>query len=458
MSDAAGDDGGGANDPALNLLERALAADPKDAAAHRAMARAREDRGDALAGLAHLIAAQTLEAHAAGLPAGSTVELCKVATGYFMKGDQASAERWYRLVLLLDPDVAAAHQNLAAIHADRGELAEAEECRRRAYAIQRVFVETVDAPARQLLILCAGRTAGNVPFETLLSSGHSSRIKYVIDFASEEEDRQLAPFDLVFNAIGEPDVAAPLAGRLDRFAARCGRPVLNAPAAVGRTQRQRLADLLGDIADAVLASCSRHERPPQSRAELPERLRRDRMALPVLARPTATHGGQGLVRCESFDALQEALQQIDGPHYLTAFHDTRSGDGHYRKYRMVFVDRIPYAYHLAISTHWMVHYFSADMVTIPWKIEEERRFLDDPAATLGDRAMNAIAAVGQRLDLDYAGVDFAILPDGRAFVFEANATMLVHFERANGELAYRNAHVQRIVDAFESLLANRTAR
>jgi tetratricopeptide (TPR) repeat protein len=455
MSDAAGDDGGRANDPALSLLERALAADPQDAAAHRAMARAWEERGDALAGLAHLIAAQTLEARAAGLPAGSTVELCKVATGYFMKGDHASAERWYRLVLLLDPGVAAAYQNLAAIHAERGELAEAEACRERAYAIQRVFIEPVDTPARQLLLLCAGRTAGNVPFETLLSSGHSSRIKYVIDFASEEEDLQLAPFDLVFNAIGEPDVAAALAGRLNRFAARCGRPLLNAPEAVARTQRHRLVDLLGDLADIVLASCSRHARPAPSRAELLERLRRAGMALPVLARPAATHGGQGLVRCESPEALDEALQQIDGAHYLTAFHDTRSGDGHYRKYRIVFVDRIPYAYHLAISTRWMVHYFSADMVASPWKIEEERRFLDDPAASLGERAMRAIGAVGRRLDLDYAGVDFAILPDGRAFVFEANATMLVHFERANGPLAHRNAHVQRIVDAFESLLVNR---
>ena len=43
------------------------------------------------------------------------------------------------------------------------------------------------------------------------------RIKYAIDYAADAEDTQLPPFDLVFNAIGEPDVAAPLAGRLARF-------------------------------------------------------------------------------------------------------------------------------------------------------------------------------------------------------------------------------------------------
>ncbi len=452
MSTAAGGD---PDDPALARLEQALASNSKDAAAHRAMARAREERGDELARLAHLIAAQTLEAHAAESPSASTTELCKVATGYFMKGDHAAAESWYRLVLQLDPNVASAHQNLAAIHAERGELAQAEQSRQRAYAIQRIFVEPVEAPARQLLILCAGRTAGNVPFETLLSSGRSGRIKYVIDFAGEEEDGQLPAFDLVFNAIGEPDVAASLARRLDRFAARCGRPVLNDSAAVGATQRHRLADRLGDLGDVLLAPCRRDDKPAPLRADLLDRLRQAGLTLPVLARPAGTHGGHGLVRCTTLEGLEQTLQEIDGPHYLTGFRDLRSGDGHYRKYRIVFVNRTPYAYHLAISAHWMVHYHSADMAAHPWKLDEERRFLEDPAGALGDKAMAAIAAIGRRLDLDYAGVDFAILPDGRVFVFEANATMLVHFERGNGPLAYRNPHVQRIVDAFEQLLADR---
>lgn len=280
----------------------------------------------------------------------------------------------------------------------------------------------------------------------------------MIDLASEEEDGRLPPFDLVFNAIGEPDVAAMVAGRLDRFAARCGsRPWLNQPHAVTRTQQHRLPGLLGDLADVALASCSRYDGPPRSRDDLIKRLDRDGLRLPVLARPAATHGGQGLRRCESLDALEQALQRIDGAHYLADFHDVRSADGHCRKYRVVFVDRDPRAYHLAISTQWMVHYFSADMAVHCWKIEEECRFLDDPHAVLGDKAMAALVAIGRRLDLDYAGIDFTILPDGRLFVFEANATMLVHFERGNGVLAYRNAHVQHIVDAFERLLEDRIA-
>ena len=91
----------------------------------------------------------------------------------------------------------------------------------------------------------------------------------------------------------------------------------------------------------------------------------------------------------------------------------------------------------------------------PWKIEEEHRFLQDPQAALGPRAMAALAAIGRRLDLDYAGVDFTLLPKGRVLVFEANATMLIHKQGVNSVLAHKNPFVQRIVDAFENLQARR---
>ncbi len=420
----------------------------QDPAAHRALADEKRGRGDELAALAHVIAAQTLEAHAAGTPGNSAIELCNVATGYFMKGDFATAADWYRLVLKLDPTVAVAHQNLAAIYEDAGRLAEAEACRQRAYQIQRVFIDQAAAPRRRVLILYAGQASGNVPIRTLIPTTTCCRIQYAIDYAADAEDAQLPAYDLVFNAIGEPDIAAPLAGRLARFAERCDRPLLNPPGVVARTQRHRLPALLGDLEDVVVAPCIR--------VEGHDDLARAAIAFPVLARPAASHGGIGLVRCDTAPALESTLQGIDGVHYLTTFHDVRCGDGYYRKYRIIFVDRQPYVYHLAISPQWMVHYFSADMEQHPWKIDEEHRFLQDPEAVLGARAMAAIRGIGRRLDLDYGGIDFTLLPDGKVFVFEANATMLVHRERNDGVLAHKNRAVQHIVDAFECLLDQRT--
>lgn len=77
--------------------------------------------------------------------------------------------------------------------------------------------------------------------------------------------------------------------------------------------------------------------------------------------------------------------------------------------------------------------------------------MEDPAAVLGVKLMQAVLEIGQRLDLDYAGIDFTILPNGELLIFEANATMLVHKVRQDGVLAHKNSHVQRIADAFETL-------
>jgi tetratricopeptide (TPR) repeat protein len=428
-----------------------------DPAMHRAAAAVKRAGGDELAALAHLVAAETLEARAAEAPEYSAAGLCDVATGYFMKGEYETAARWYRLVLTLDPLLAVAYQNLAAIYISTGRIAEADFCRMRAYQIQRVFVEQAGNPARRVLILCAGSSSGNVPFDTLLPTSRCCRIKYVIDYAADAEDAGLPAYDLVFNAVGEPDVAAGIAGRVERFAAQCGRPVLNPPAAIARTQRHNLPALLRGLEHVAAAPCIRCDTPPESRDALAALLADAGIAFPVLARPAATHGGEGMMRCANLDELEIWLCTSQGSCYLSAFHDCRSPDGQYRKYRVIFVDRQPYPYHLAISPLWMVHYFSAGMEKAPWKIEEERSFLQDTAAALGLRAKAAIAAIGNRLDLDFGGIDFALLPDGQVFVFEANATMLVHRERNDGVLAHKNLHVQNIVDAFERMQARRTA-
>ncbi len=426
---------------------------PHDAFAHAALAAACRAAGDELGALAHEVAQRALTSHRAGAMAAALADLDTVATGYFMKGDHRAAAYWYRLLLALDANHATAHLNLAAIHDAQGEHGEAARCRARAYALQRVFVEPVDAPLRRLLILCAGGAAANVPFESLLAGSRTLRIKYIIDRADRAEDAALPAYDAVFNAIGDADAAVPLAQRLQDFAAACARPLLNAPAAVARTQRQRLGELLGGLADVHVAPCVRHEAPAPALSALGERLEAAGLSLPVLVRPAGSHGGQGLVRCESLQALQAAQDAIGGPHYLSAFVDTRGTDGWYRKARVVFVGGEPLPYHLAISPHWMVHYQRAGMTEDRRRLDEEAAFLADPGAALGARAMAAIAAIGQRVDLDYAGVDFTARPDGGVLVFEANATMLVHRERPGGPLAHKNPHVERIAAAFERLLS-----
>ncbi|PLZ03926.1 hypothetical protein CY652_02830 [Burkholderia sp. WAC0059] len=449
---------------------QAAAPRPEDAAHHRALAQEARERGDELAALAHLIAAKALDEYAAGAAAEAARQVCTVATGYFMKGDHERAQYWYGLTLALDERQALAWLNLGAIHTQAGRSAEARQCQDRAYGLQRVYVEEAGQPVRRVLLLCAGRAAGNVPFDELVPTPRNARIKYAIDCAAEDEDESLPAVDLAVNAIGEPDVAGPLHARLERFARRFGRPLLNLPARVAQTRRDRLPALLAGLDGVETACCMRVEAASdgervgetagnapgdgasETAGETAQRLAEAGLVLPLLVRPATSHGGQGLVRCESGSEFDAALRAQSGACYVSAYRDCRSPDGHFRKYRVVFVDREPLPYHLAISPHWMVHYYTAGMEGERWKLEEEASFLADPAAALGARAWAAVAAVGRRLDLDYAGVDFTLLPGAGVFVFEANATMLVHRERPGGVLAHKNAAVARIAGAFERLL------
>jgi len=450
----------------IAILSAALDDDPLNTGLHAALADSLRDAGNETGYLAHRIAVETsnaiiASATAAGASADaiadmrSALPLYNLATSYYMRGDHAAALHWFEHTLAIEPDLAIAHQNLAAVLDALDRPQDAQQHRTRAYTLQRVFVEAADRAPRRVLILCAGRTSGNVPFDTLLPVQTSHRIKYAIDCANEVEDFQLPRYDLVFNAIGEPDVAQPLEKRLESFARRCGRPLLNRPAAVMRTQRHVLPELLADIDDVLTAPCMRIDRPPVSRDELAAQIDQGRVGFPLLLRPLAKHGGEGVSLHRSIDTLWPEVEALNAPCYLTMFRNYRSADGHFRKYRSIFIDRKPFPYHLAIGSEWMVHYFSAEMTSHAWKLEEERRFLEDPRTALGERAMRALEAIGEKLDLDYAGVDYTLLDDGRVLVFEANATMLVHRETSDGMLAHKNAFVERIVEAFEHMQAAR---
>jgi hypothetical protein len=143
--------------------------------------------------------------------------------------------------------------------------------------------------------------------------------------------------------------------------------------------------------------------------------------------------------------------------YATEFVDYRTPDSWYRKYRMIFVDRKPYPYHLAIGARWLLHYKTADMQAGAARRAEEAAFLRDPETAVGPRAMAALWEIAARLDLDYAGIDFSLLPDGRLLFFEANATMLIHPEE-DPLFAYKNEAVGTIVEAVEQMIARQLAR
>jgi tetratricopeptide (TPR) repeat protein len=434
---------------AAEALEQAVRLDPDRAAAHLNLGNAYAELERAQEAQQHLLRALEIdpllkEAHAS------------LGSVYVRAGRKAAAELCFQAALAIDVDMVAPHQNLAALLAERGEADEARRHRDLAYGQQNVFVDRAADPLACVLVLTASE-GGNIPHRYLLPKDRFTRIDWFVEYAPPGQADELPPYDLVFNAIGDADLAGPTTAPVEAFLAICRRPVLNDPAKVARTHRQMTASRLADVEGLTVPATARLAAAALAQKGLAACIGAAGISPPVLVRPIGSHGGKGLIRAETAADLDEIALTQGQDAYATAYEDFRSSDGWHRKYRAIFVDRRAYPYHLAISPDWLVHYETSGMEADPVRLAEELSFLKDPEAAIGARAWRAVCTIGERLDLDYCGVDFSILPDGRVLVFEANATMLAHPEADSGALAPKNPYVRTILDAFMAMVARAAA-
>lgn len=427
---------------AAACYKKALELDPSRVDAHNGL-------GDTFLADNNLDDALVCYARAVDVAPDDIQSLCNLSYVFSKLEQYRLAAKWLRRALEVDPDNEIANWSLISVLEYDSRLAEAQFYRDRVRRPRPLIIEAAPEPRRTVLILC-GAGSGMVPYPSLVPRPVNTRLIWYVDCATDQQEAELPPHDVVFNAIGNAEVMAPALPRLTRFAGHHHRPVLNPPERVASTRRDRMPTLLAGIPDVVVPPVTRLRR-EEAGAGLAARLAAAGVTCPLLARPISGQGGRGVSLVETPERLAELDLGDADAFYFIGYHDYRSPDGYYRKYRTIFVDRQPYHYHLAISPRWLVHYFSAEMRAEPWKREEERRFLDNPAAAIGQRAVTAVEAIGRRMDLDYAGIDYSILPDGRVLVFEANATMAVVPAEADGVSASLDPALA-IFAAFEAML------
>ncbi len=434
---------------AVAALQAAIQKTPEDAAIYTMLAEAlRADGQDS--------AANEAELAAIALTQRSALIFYNLGTLYMMTQRPALAIQWLRLALRIDAELVTAHQNLAAVLDLEGNAPEAQHHRDEAYRRQCLFIDQPSASGRTVLILCTAGT-GNTPFDFLLPQPRNRRIRWIMEYATLAQLAQMPHYDIVFNAIGDQDVTVATQNTVQRFLAMCDKPVLNLPQHIAHTTRDAIPALLHGIERILVPLTARLSVKSE---QVKSDLARTGIKPPLLLRPVGSHGGRGQQRLTDTAALAtvDTLDIRDAAElYVSAYYDYRSDDGYYRKYRVIFVDGQLYPYHLAISEHWQVHYINADMLQHQWKRDEEQRFLEHPEHALGIDGMQALNKVGQRIGLDYFGIDLSVMADGRILIFEANATMLIHTETFHQQLKFKNPYVQKIIDAFEALLAKRTS-
>jgi hypothetical protein len=177
---------------------------------------------------------------------------------------------------------------------------------------------------------------------------------------------------------------------------------------------------------------------------------------PLLVRSPGFHNGRFFERVDAEEALAGIVAELPGNEVmLIAYQDTRSPDGVMRKYRVMSIGGRLYPLHLAISPHWKVHYATSAMHERHAYREEERAFLSDMSRAIGSRAVRALEAIAQTMELEYAGIDFAIDSIGRVVVFEANGAMAIFTPESDARWDYRRAAVSRALNAVKAMIVER---
>ncbi len=132
------------------------------------------------------------------------------------------------------------------------------------------------------------------------------------------------------------------------------------------------------------------------------------LKFPIIIRPRGSHAGVGLARVDDGAMLERYLADRPEQEFFVArFVDYAGGDGLFRKYRIVFVDGRAFACHMAIADRWDIWYLNAGMAFSAEKRREEESFMRDFDRDFAVRHGSALAAIAERVGLDYFTIDCA---------------------------------------------------
>jgi hypothetical protein len=107
---------------------------------------------------------------------------------------------------------------------------------------------------------------------------------------------------------------------------------------------------------------------------------------------------------------------------------------------------------MAIADQWDLWYLNARMEEFSEKRAEEAAWMDSFESKFANRHESGLGALTEAIDLDYFGVDCAEDPEGNLVVFEADNALIVHDMDDEEVFPYKSKHMNRIFDAFETLL------
>lgn len=269
----------------------------------------------------------------------------------------------------------------------------------------------------------------------------------------------LGRVDVVLNLSVDPGVNGRQFPMIRSIVDRLGVPVVNPPERCTGLDRDENYRRLHDIAGLI------YPRTARATAETltADRLRDRGFEFPMILRNTSDHFGSGAVLAAGPDDLETfrvAVQTSEA--YVIQYVENRverpGAEPVWRRFRLAFFEGRPVPVNLHFDTGWNAHGRQRDLL-MPLgspAFEEERAFIEDWRSAVGPVAEAALLEIARRTPLDYLGIDFTLLPDGRALVFEVNPAMALLIEHAR-TAPHIELSIGRYRDEMTRLLSRRMA-
>jgi hypothetical protein len=398
------------------------------------------------------------------------------------QGRWASALAMWQAFAVRVPHDAEAARAIAALLHQLGHAAEGKAHVReffRRYPLQRQPAAV--GPSRGVICAvegCDGSTwmIGQNPNGTAMVKARGARFltSYLLDWSTydrhtwtivDETSFTRSPLQgahIVLNRISDVDLEGDALRRLDAFLAQHPNvPVINRPRGVMDTTRDANHRRLGDIPDVLFPRTERLDRDESGDEGLVAKLRALDLTWPVILRATGTQTGRTVALVDNMDDALDWFrsQASSSSFYAIEFFDHRIDGKWFNKKRVFFIDGRMYPVVSHVDDIWNVH--GSNRMTVmkstPWMMEQEARFVQDAEGVLGPRATAALQEIARRTELDFFGMDFTVLDDGRVLVYELNPSMRHSFDHGKN-FPYLLPSLHRISDAFRDMVDDRIAR
>ena len=332
-----------------------------------------------------------------------------------------------------------------------------------ALSMQRSFeIAASRQPARfRLLVLAvAGDISENTPIDCLLE-GSDIDLLYYYATAEVPLPANLPEHDALLVAICDAEPNHPVLKALVPLLSDWPKPVINSPQHIFNTGRDVASMLLQQVDGLLMPPTRQLDRAALAAIVRGEARIQDVFAgctFPIILRPVGSHAGRDLDKIDGQQGIADYLSKVDETtFFLSRFIDYSSEDGLFRKFRIALIAGQPFACHMGISSHWMIHYLNAGMYENAEKRAQEARFMDN-FAEFAERHQPALVAIYQRSKMDYICIDCAETQDGALLIFEIDHAMVVHAMDPEDLFPYKQVHMRKVKQAFEDFLVRRTTR